>query len=185
MSSTNPSSSIPVSQFQFPPGNDYEFKFVAEGAANLVFEVVVPPKDDNGSSIFDGENPIPIPQYRPASDTRKGNLLRVPKAGTKAHPHEELQVYWETVVKPLFNPEDLVQHQLIRLEGNEVVSRLNAVLAQEDATRRVDFRGTRVAEAEYGMLIEDMRQSMPTPFLGPLYFNPHSPPPQDSPTTSP
>ena len=84
----------------------------------------------------------------------------MPKAGTKAHPYEELQVYWETVVKPLFNPEDLVQHRLIRLGGNEVVSRLNAVLAQKDATRRADFRGIRVAEAEYGMLIEDMRQSM-------------------------
>lgn len=94
-------------------------------------------------------------------------------------------MYWETVVKPLFNTEDLVQHQLIRLGGNEVVSRLNAVLAQEDATRRLDFRGTRVAKAEYGMLIEDMRQRMPTPFLDPLYSNPHSPPLQGAPTTSP
>jgi hypothetical protein len=126
----------------------------------------------------------PYSQYRADPDIRKGNLLRVPKAGTKAHPHEELQVYWETVVKPLFNPEDLVQHQLIRLGGSEAVSRLNAVLAQEDATRRVDFRGTRVAEAEYGMLIEDMRQRMATPFLDPLYSNPHSPPPQDTPTIS-
>jgi inositol-pentakisphosphate 2-kinase len=72
----------------------------------------------------------------------------------------ELQEYWETVVRPLFDPEDLVQHQLIKLGSEDVVSRLNAVLNDEEQTRRADFRGSRVAVVEYGMLVEDMRQSM-------------------------
>lgn len=153
------SSYIPVSRFQFPPGSNYEFKFVAEGAANFVFEVLVPPKDEDGNAIFNGEKPLSLDTGRQASNLRKGNLLRVPKAGTEAHTYEELQEYREAVVKPLFETEDLVQHQLVRLGGNEIVSRLNAALAREEGTRRVDFSGTRVAEAEYGMLIEDMRQS--------------------------
>ena len=83
----------------------------------------------------------------------------MPKAGTKAHTYGELIQYWETVVKPLFEPEDLVQHQLVGLGGVAVVARLNAVLEKEDDTRRVDFRGSRVAAAGYGLLVEDMRQS--------------------------
>lgn len=82
----------------------------------------------------------------------------MPKAGTKAHSYRELHEYWETVVKPLFEPQDLVQHRLVRLGSEEVVARMNAVLTKEDHTRRPDFRGSRVAAAEYGMLIEDMRQ---------------------------
>lgn len=63
-------------------------------------------------------------------------------------------------MRPLFEPEDLVQHQLVKLGGEGVVSRLNAVLVQEEDTRRADFKGSRVAVAEYGMLIEDMRQRL-------------------------
>jgi inositol-pentakisphosphate 2-kinase len=84
----------------------------------------------------------------------------VPKAGTKAHSYVELQEYWEAVVTPLFEPEDLVQHRLVNLGGEELVSRMNAVLAQNEGIRRADFRGSRVAQAQYGMLVEDMRQSL-------------------------
>jgi hypothetical protein len=58
MPSINPSFSTSVLQFQFPPGNNYEFKYVAEGAANLVFEVLVPPQDEDGKTIFNGEIPL-------------------------------------------------------------------------------------------------------------------------------
>lgn len=61
-------------------------------------------------------------------------------------------------MRPLFEPQHLVRQELVRLGGRGIVSRLNAVLAQEEPRRRVDFRGSRVAEAEYGMLVEDMRQ---------------------------
>lgn len=103
----------------------------------------------------------------------KGNLLRVPKAGTNAHNYVELQEYWETVIQPLFQPEDLVQHQLVRLGDGEVVSRLNNVLENEEDRRRVDFRGSRVAVTDYGMLVEDMRQSMS--LFGFHMFSPSAP----------
>lgn len=78
------------------------------------------------------------------------------------------------MVRPLFEPEDLVQQRLVKLGGEEVVSCLNAALALKEETRRADFRGSRVAVAEYGMLVEDMRQSMHR-FL--LPFTAHATPP--------
>jgi len=89
-----------------------------------------------------------------------GKLLRVPKAGTRAFKHDELQEYWETAVRPLFGDEDLVQQFLVKLGGRDIVSRLNAVLQKHDASRREDFKGSQVDVAEYGMLVEDMRKSM-------------------------
>ncbi|KAL2133396.1 hypothetical protein VTI74DRAFT_2439 [Chaetomium olivicolor] len=138
MSPSIPLSGIPILPLSAP--EEYEFKFVGEGASNVVFEVLVRPGCGSSTNgIF------------------RGNLLRVPKAGTKAHSYVELQEYWETVITPLFKPEDLVQHQLVQLGGEAVITRLNAVLEQGEDTRRVDFRGSRVAMAEYGMLVEDMR----------------------------
>ncbi|AEO57785.1 hypothetical protein MYCTH_2062719 [Thermothelomyces thermophilus ATCC 42464] len=138
MSSTEPEPSIQA--LSLASINECKFGFVSEGGANVVFEVLVEPGSEY-SSIFQGQ------------------LLRVPKAGTKAHSYSELQEYWETIVRPLFRPEDLVQQRLIKLEGRELAARLNHVLEREEASRRADFKGSRVAETEYGMLVEDMRKT--------------------------
>ncbi|KAL2181585.1 inositol-pentakisphosphate 2-kinase [Thermothelomyces heterothallicus CBS 202.75] len=140
MSSTEPEPSIQA--LSLASINECKFGFVSEGGANVVFEVLVEPGSEY-SSIFQGQ------------------LLRVPKAGTKAHSYSELQEYWETIVRPLFRPEDLVQQRLIKLEGRELAARLNHVLEREEASRRADFKGSRVAETEYGMLVEDMRKRSP------------------------
>ncbi|KAK4239780.1 inositol pentakisphosphate 2-kinase [Achaetomium macrosporum] len=126
----------------------YEFKFIGEGASNVVFEVTVRP-----SHPCDGQESRLM--------YLAGHLLRVQKDGTKAHSYGELQEYWEAVVKPLFEPEDLIQHQLIKIEDGAVIPRLNTVLAQVEDARRPDFRGSRVAKAAYGMLVEDMRERHP------------------------
>lgn len=64
-----------------------------------------------------------------------------------------------------------MQQYLVRLD-NSIVSQLNAVLGTEDAQRRADFQGTKVAEAEYGMLVEDMRKSLFSPSFTPSAFLP-------------
>lgn len=158
MASATQGSSVPV--LPITAGDDCKFRFVGEGAANFVFEVLVPPSDEPRNNPCDGADSIFLPIIQGPLTSTLGNLLRVPKAGTKAHSHEELQEYWETVVGPLFEPEHLVQHQLVKLGGEGLVSRLNAVLDEEEHTRRSDFKGSRVAPAEYGMLVEDMRQSL-------------------------
>ncbi|AEO69202.1 uncharacterized protein THITE_2119339 [Thermothielavioides terrestris NRRL 8126] len=142
MPSTSALSGIPELSLSAAANSDY--RLVGEGAANAVFEVVVPPSDRICREIF------------------QGRLLRVPKAGTSAHSCFEIQEYWETAVRPLFEPEDLVQHQLIKLGQDAVTSQLNSALARADHFRRADFRGSRVAATEYGMLVEDMRPSMAT-----------------------
>lgn len=160
MSASSPLPIIP----ELPPSaaDDYEFKFVGEGASNVVFEVIVQPHDESSRNLFQcAQFPSVLTAIMKDLTCCTGNLLRVPKAGTKAHTYGELIQYWETVVKPLFEPEDLVQHQLVGLGGDAVVARLNEVLEKEDDTRRVDFRGSRVAKAGYGLLVEDMRQSRP------------------------
>lgn len=52
MSLQNPDTSIPT--LPLNSANNYKFKFVGEGAANIVFEVVTEPQDEN-RSIFQGE----------------------------------------------------------------------------------------------------------------------------------
>ncbi|KAL2148209.1 hypothetical protein VTH82DRAFT_5982 [Thermothelomyces myriococcoides] len=83
---------------------------------------------------------------------------------------QEQQEYWETIVRPLFRSEDLVQQRLIKLDGRELATRLNHILEEEEHSRRADFKGSRVAETEYGMLVEDMRKRSPDDFT--LEFKP-------------
>ncbi|KAK3942972.1 inositol pentakisphosphate 2-kinase [Diplogelasinospora grovesii] len=125
-------------------------KFIAEGAANLVFELDLSEIVDTSSQEF-----------------FQGKLLRVAKTGTKAYLHQELHAYWETVVQPLFDGGDLVQQWLVRLRTNgtdqgrdddDIISRLNAALHANETLRREDFQGSKVVDAEYGMLVEDMRK---------------------------
>lgn len=121
--------------------DDCRIKFIGEGAANVVFEIAGRPGNEVANGIF------------------KGSLLRVPKAGTKTHSHPELQAYWESTIRPLFPPENLVQQRLVKLGGGDaMIAKLNQVLEKEESRRRRDFQGSRVAAAEYGMLIEDMRE---------------------------
>ena len=95
-----------------------------------------------------------------------GKLLRVAKAGTKAFHYRDLQSYWETAVQPLFQHADLVQQSLIRIGGNSlssskaaVIARFNAAVQAREQDRRADFKGSTVADADLGMLVEDMRKS--------------------------
>ncbi|KAK3953577.1 inositol-pentakisphosphate 2-kinase [Pseudoneurospora amorphoporcata] len=151
-----------VADLAYLKGADCQFRFIGEGAANIVFEFIFPGKDIT-TIQDDGDSKI--------LKILQGKLLRVPKANTKAFPHPEILQYWESSISPLFdNPqEDLAQQYLVRLD-NSIVSELNAVLEDEDAQRRTDFQGTKVAEAEYGMLVEDMRKKSPTDLL--LEFKP-------------
>ncbi|KAH7631723.1 inositol-pentakisphosphate 2-kinase [Sordaria sp. MPI-SDFR-AT-0083] len=152
----------PVADLAHLKGTNCQFKFIGEGAANIVFEVIFP-HEDVTITQDDGDSKI--------LNILQGKLLRVPKANTKAFPHPQILQYWESSISPLFdNPqEDLVQQYLVRLD-NSIVSQLNEVLGTEDAQRRADFQGTKVAEAEYGMLVEDMRKKSPTDLL--LEFKP-------------
>ncbi|KAK0661256.1 inositol-pentakisphosphate 2-kinase [Cercophora samala] len=154
------SQSAGFSSDHIPDISDYSpekwtIKFVNEGAANLVFEVRLPPSPPSTTGSHRNGH----------SDIFQGKLLRVPKAGAKTFPYPELQQYWDSTITPLFPPENLVQHQLVKLgqSPSKVISLLDDLLIKEEPGRRKDFRGTRVLpNAQYGMLIEDMRSRNPS-----------------------
>lgn len=50
----SPNSPIPIiPELPHSATENYEFRFVGEGASNVVFEVIVPPNDEH-SSLFHG-----------------------------------------------------------------------------------------------------------------------------------
>ena len=126
-----------------PSGTDAEF--VGEGAANVVFAIN-----------------IPINTNAEDKHVFQGKLLRMPKAGKGTFPYVEQQAFWESQVRPLFRPEDLVHQSLVRMpdDGGEFITRLNKILSEKNPERRDDFVGSKVEDIAHGMLVEDMRSSV-------------------------
>ncbi|KAM7221445.1 Inositol-pentakisphosphate 2-kinase [Rhypophila decipiens] len=121
--------------------DDFDFKFVGEGAANIIFEII------------QSQEPDPLLHDK---------LLRVPKARAIALDYLHVQEYWESSVRPLFQDGDLVNQVLVHLgacsvKQNLIISRLQAAVSNVEPTRRKDFRGSTVGETEYAMLVDDMR----------------------------
>ncbi|KAK4212920.1 inositol-pentakisphosphate 2-kinase [Rhypophila decipiens] len=121
--------------------DDFDFKFVGEGAANIIFEII------------QSQEPDPLLHDK---------LLRVPKARAIALDYLHVQEYWESSVRPLFQDGDLVNQVLVHLgacsaKQNLIISRMQAAVSSVEPTRRKDFRGSTVGETEYAMLVDDMR----------------------------
>lgn len=154
---------------QLPVNTDVpnEIQFIGEGAANVVVELRL----TDGTNAFPGHYTSTSYNSHTCPDKPAENLLRVPKAGTTAYPYTQLQSYWETSIKPLFNPDDLVQQFLLPLADNTApTQKLNTLLSTIETSRRHDFRGSRVAETECAMLVEDMRALNPDDVI--LEFKP-------------
>lgn len=73
------------------------------------------------------------------------------------------------MIKPAFEPDQLVRQTLVQLYSSDIVERLNAYLATVEG-RRADFVGSRVKDVEFGMLVEDMRESKPSPLVYYYYY---------------
>ncbi|KAM7191451.1 hypothetical protein V8F33_008927 [Rhypophila sp. PSN 637] len=118
--------------------DDFDFKFVGEGAANIIFEII------------QSQEPDPLLHDK---------LLRVPKARAIALDYLHVQEYWESSVRPLFQDGDLVNQFLIHLGAacSVIISRMQTAVSSVEPTRRKDFRGSTVGETEYAMLVDDMR----------------------------
>lgn len=68
MSPADPVSGVP--ELPFSTVEDYEFRFVGEGAANVVFEVQVRPSDGSSANIFQGAS-SPSESYPSREDKKK------------------------------------------------------------------------------------------------------------------
>lgn len=123
---------------------DAEAVYVGEGAANVVFAIKLPPTTDTS-----------------LANAFQDKLLRVPKAGKGTFPYAEQQAFWESQIKPLFRPGDLVHQSLVRMpeDNGFFVARLNEILHERESQRRDDFVGSQVEDVTYGMLVDDMRST--------------------------
>lgn len=85
----------------------------------------------------------------------------MPKDGRDSFPYEQHQRFFNNVILTLINREDLVEQELVSIRGSGVVEQLNSILEARDSQRRKDWQGTRVADVEYGMLVQDLRNTDP------------------------
>ena len=143
-----------------------QLEYLAEGAANIVYRVVLPPPSPSISSSLDPETddgfpstPLPseIPSLR--MDPRLGGrLLRLRKSNTAALPMIECQKNFDSVIRPLFSQENLLERTLFRPSA-DLIRDLNRRLRQMETygSRARKRHGAYLVEGEtYGTLITDM-----------------------------
>lgn len=143
-----------------------QLEYLAEGGANLVYRVIIPPPSPSISSSLDFETdggrpttppPSEIPPLR--MDPRlEGQLLRLRKSNPATVPIIECQKHFDSVIKPLFSKENLVERTLFR-PSPDLIRDCNRRLRQmeTDGSRARKRHGVYLAEGEtYGTLITDM-----------------------------
>ena len=154
--------------------------YFAEGAANVVYKIGIP-----ASSTMDDILPSEIDHYSPATPQPtelepwqvdlsepdysylKGKLLRLRKDLPVATSVLEAQQDFTEHVAPLFEQQqELVQQQLIQVP-EEIIDQLNSVLRvmDENDHRPYKRKGTYLAEAEYGLLVQDMSSRLGQGFV--------------------
>ena len=143
-----------------------QLEYLAEGAANIVYRVNLPPRSPSISSSLDIESDSEYPATPSESeipslrmDPRlEGRLLRLRKSNSTTLPIIECQNHFESVIRPLFNEENLVERGLFRPSA-DLIRDLNRRLRQMETfgSRARKRHGVYLDEGEtYGTLITDM-----------------------------
>lgn len=166
-------------------------EYLNEGAANIVYRVIIQ-QSTPPSSVIDeyGDDTPPPTEIEPVEDSvdleifkrrafillhgilcllssltyvSTDKLLRLRKNLPTTHPSIHAQASWETLIKPLFNSNELVDQTLVRLESSTLISSLNDDLraweaqSSKSANPRPKKRhGVYLADDQYGLLVTDM-----------------------------
>ncbi|KAL1967339.1 hypothetical protein VTN77DRAFT_3385 [Rasamsonia byssochlamydoides] len=128
--------------------------YLAEGGANIVYRMLLPSVDIAASSEI---APTAIDEPGPAA-LLEGKLLRLRKDVKYGIPYEKTARNFDSKVRPLFKPEELVDQTLVRLPAG-LVHRCNEQLrANERKGKRPAKRhGVYLSTTEhFGLLITDM-----------------------------
>ncbi|KAI9823041.1 MAG: Inositol-pentakisphosphate 2-kinase [Thelocarpon impressellum] len=131
-----------------PP--DSLVRYLAEGAANVVYRISPPPtphRDDDAGPGVNGHHAI-----------SKGRLLRLRKELHSTVPYEQSVRSFHDIIAPLFPPQSLVDHDLVALP-DDFIARRNAELRADELAgrRKACRRSLYLAGADrYGALITDM-----------------------------
>ena len=141
------------------PESLIELEYLAEGAANVVYRIRFPPQGSSISSDLELESKHTRTEISSLqSDPRvSGKLLRLRKHLPFTVPVIESQKYWESVICPLFAPQNLVQQALFRPSAT-LLKRCNAALhsMESDGIRPEKRYHVYLAEENHGTLITDM-----------------------------
>lgn len=134
-------------------------EYLAEGAANVVYRIRFPSPSPSTSSKLDGNTSPPSETSPLRADPRlPGKLLRLRKDLPFTVPVIDSQKYFDTTVRSLFQPHDLVE-QLLFKPSQSLIKHCN------DSLRAMEANGSRskrrqedyLVEGEnYGTLITDM-----------------------------
>ncbi|KAH7170425.1 inositol-pentakisphosphate 2-kinase-domain-containing protein [Dactylonectria macrodidyma] len=120
-------------------------KLVGEGAANAVFELA-------------------MPEFYPITSNFKGWLLRVAKTPANGAPPrynylKQQEFYAGKVKSHLKN--HVIKQELVVVRDSNIVDELNRFLLRMNNQRKEKFRGSYIAQTNWGLLVEDMRPTDP------------------------
>lgn len=143
-----------------------ELKYLAEGAANVVYRICLPPQSPAITSDLDIETSGDGPRTPPPSEIQPlrsdprldGKLLRLRKNFPSLVPVIDSQKYFESVIRPLFASQNLVEQTLFK-PSRDLIKDCNRNLRRMEAigSRARKRHGVYLVEEEtYGTLITDM-----------------------------
>ncbi|EHK47999.1 hypothetical protein TRIATDRAFT_316133 [Trichoderma atroviride IMI 206040] len=129
---------------ELPPGTR-PVRLVGEGAANVVFEIKLPPNSGMDAHF-------------------QGKLLRVAKAQAlsrtpvSSNYYLRQQEFFIREIQPHLG-DHAVRQELVVLHKSSFVDELNAMLRKSNHLRKPKFQGSYIGRASWGFLVEDMRPS--------------------------
>ena len=145
-------------------------EYLAEGAANVVYKIVVPPPSPSiaadfnfeaGGSSYDTSTQLEVPAFR-LDPLLEDKLVRLRKNLPSTTPVIESQRHFESIIVPLFEGQSkknsLVEQTVFR-PSQSLIRDCNAKLRkiEADGSRSRKRYGTYLAEDEdYGVLVTDM-----------------------------
>ncbi|EAU39399.1 conserved hypothetical protein [Aspergillus terreus NIH2624] len=151
---------------ELPPGA--QLLYLAEGGANVIYRIVTTSSSPLSgtrkeslavsSSVQGSVDPYVVPTQL------KGKLLRLRKEAKSSIPYQEIARNFDQTIRPLFNPDELIDQELVSLPKG-LVSRCNDQLraAELNGRRPKRRQGVYLSVTEpFGLLITDM-----TPFGNP------------------
>ncbi|KUJ07151.1 uncharacterized protein LY89DRAFT_743147 [Mollisia scopiformis] len=157
-----------TAKIPFVPENCY-LHYLAEGAANIVYRISVRPPTPDPSILEEYSGTTPPPTIIETDDGEEvdlaifdAKLLRVRKDVPTTIPVAVAQEQYVRLIVPLFDKEDLVQQELVKLGPMDIVEKLNIELnkleldSAKDMKRPARREGIYLAEDKFGLLVTDM-----------------------------
>ncbi|GFP53904.1 hypothetical protein ACSS6W_001540 [Trichoderma asperelloides] len=133
----------PLVSVSLLPQGTKPVRLVGEGAANVVFEIKLPPNSGMDTQF-------------------QGKLLRVAKAQAlgrtpvSSNYYLRQQEFFIREIQPHLG-DHAVRQELVVLHKSNIVDELNAMLRDVNHLRKPKFQGSFIGRASWGFLVEDMR----------------------------